>query len=95
MKIEEIIGPCTDLEEPDVAPSSLLQTIANAFTRSGKVKRPLNQQLPDGQPIASQVPFSSQASDSQPSDEDSATNAVSNTSTDALLIRTTQIPGPH
>ena len=53
MKISEILGSYADREEPDMGPdSSLLQTIANAFTRTGKVKRPLNQQPSVGQPLA-------------------------------------------
>ena len=87
MKITEIVGSYADPEEPD---SSLLQNIASAFTRSGKVKRPLDQQLPDGQPIAGYIPFSSRAA----SDEDPAVDAISTTSTDAPIIRTTQILRP-
>ena len=90
MKITEIVGSYADQEKSVAPDSSLLQTIANAFTRSGKVKRPLNQQLPDGQPLAGHIPFSSFAA----SDEDPAADAVSNTSTDALIIPTTQIRGP-
>jgi len=92
MKIAEIVGSYADGSERQIAiNNNLFQTIANAFTRSGKVKRPLNQQLPDGQPIASRIPFSSDAA----SDEDPAANAVSNTSTDAPPIPTTQILGPR
>jgi len=92
MKIAEILGSYADVTEHEITyDNGLLKTIANAFTRSGKVKRPLNQQLPDGQPIASRIPFSSDAA----SDEDPAANAVSNTSTDAPPIPTTQILGPR
>jgi hypothetical protein len=49
MKIAEILGSDADREEADI---SLLQTIANAFTQTGKVKRPLNQQPSVGQPLA-------------------------------------------
>jgi hypothetical protein len=79
MKIAEIVGSYADREEPD---SSLLQNIANAFTRTGKVKRPLNQQASDGQPFAGYIPFSSFAA----SDEDPAADAASNTSTGAPII---------
>ena len=90
MKIAEIVGSYADREEPDMVPdSSLLQTIANAFTRTGKVKRPLNQQPSDGQPLAGYIPFSSIAA----SDEDPAADAASNTSTDAPIIPTTQLVG--
>ena len=52
MKIADIIGSDADAAEQEIAPdNSLLQAIANAFTRSGKVKRPVNQ-LPDGQSTA-------------------------------------------
>jgi hypothetical protein len=86
MKIAEIVGSYAK-QEASVAPdSSLLQTIANAFTRSGKVKRPLNQQPSDGQPLAGHIPFSSFAA----SGEDPAADAASNTSTDAPIIPTTQ-----
>lgn len=62
MKIPEIVGSYVDGTEQEIATNrSLLQTVANAFTRSGKVKRPLNQQLSDGPPIASQAPSSSDA----------------------------------
>ena len=90
MKIAELVGYYTDREEPDIGPdSSLLQTVANAFTRSGKVKRPLNQQPSDGQPLAGHIPFSSFAA----SDEDPGADAASNTSTDAPIIPTTQLLG--
>src|ERR1051326_4151543 len=56
MKIAEIVGSYADSEQQIASNDSLFQTIANAFTRSGKVKRPLNQQLPDGQPIGPQIP---------------------------------------
>ena len=83
MKIAEIVGSYADREEPGMGPdSSLLQTIANAFTRSGRVKRPLNQQPSDGQPLAGHIPFTSFAA----SDEDPAADAASNTSTDAPII---------
>ena len=83
MKIAEIVGSYADREEPDMVPdSSLLQTIASAFTRTGKVKRPLNQQPSDGQPLAGYIPFSSIAAP----DEDPAADAASNTSTDAPII---------
>ena len=87
MKIAEILGSYADREEPDMGPdSSLLQTIANAFTRTGKVKRPLNQQPSHGQPLAGHIPFTSFAA----SDEDPAADAVSNTSTDPPIIPMTQ-----
>jgi hypothetical protein len=92
MKIAEILGSYADREEPDMGPdSSLLQTIANAFTRSGKVKRPLNKQPSDGQPLAGQIPISSFAA----SDEDPAADAVSNTSTDPPIIPHDTILGPR
>jgi len=73
MKIAEIVGSYADGSERQIAiNNNLFQTIANAFTRSGKVKRPLNQQLPDGQPIAPQIPVSPQAT----SDENPAAGAV-------------------
>ena len=88
MKIAEIVGSYADREEPGMGPdSSLLQTMANAFTRSGKVKRPLNQQPSAGQPLAGHIPFTSFAA----SDEDPAADA--NTSTDAPIIPTTQLLG--
>jgi hypothetical protein len=90
MKIAEIIGSYADREQPEIAPDgSLFQTIANAFTRSGKIKRPLNQQPSDGQPLAGHIPFSSFAA----SDEDPGADAASNTSTDAPIIPTTQLLG--
>ncbi len=90
MKIAEIIGSYADREQPEIAPDgSLFQTIANAFTRSGKVKRPLNQQPSDGQPLAGHIPFSSFAA----SDEDPGADAASNMSTDAPIIPTTQLLG--
>jgi hypothetical protein len=90
MKIAEIIGSYADREQPEIAPDgSLFQTIANAFTRSGKVKRPLNQQPSDGQPLAGHIPFSSFAA----SDDDPGADAASNTSTDAPIIPTTQLLG--
>ena len=88
MKIAEIISSYADREEPDMEPdSSLLQTIANAFTRTGKVKRPLNQQPSDGQPLAGHIPFASLAA----SDEDPAANAVSNTSRDGDVLDSSSI----
>ena len=88
MKIAEIISSYADREEPDMEPdSSLLQTIANAFTRTGKVKRPLNQQPSHGQPLAGHIPFTSFAV----SDEDPAANAVSNTSRDGDVLGSSSI----
>jgi len=88
MRITEIVGSYADREEPEMAwDSSLLRTVANAFTRTGKVKGPLDQQLADGRPIAAHLPFSSQAA----SDEDPTADATSNTGTDAPMIPTTQI----
>jgi hypothetical protein len=92
MRIAEIVGSYADPEEPKIGPdSSLLQTVANAFTRSGKVKRPLNQQPSDGQPIAHHIPCSTHTA----SDEDPVGDAVSNASTIAPPIPTTQILGPR
>ena len=94
MKIAEIVGSYADWKEPEIAPdSSLFQTIANAFTRSGKVKRPLDQQLSDGQPNAAHIPFLHH----EASDDDPAADAVSNTgtSTDALIMPTIQIGSSH
>ena len=90
MKITEIVGSHADQEASELAPdSSLLQTVANAFTRSGKVKRPVNQ--PDGQSTAAQPPFLSAAG----SDEDPVGDVVSNTRTDAPPIPSTQLLGPR
>jgi len=87
MKIAEIISSYADREEPDMEPdSSLLQTIANAFTRTGKVKRPLDQQASDGQSLAGRFPFTSFAA----SDEDPEPDAVSSTSTDPPIFPMTQ-----
>jgi hypothetical protein len=84
MKIAEIVGLYADGAEQEIAPdNSLLHTIANAFTRSGKVKRPLNQQLSAGQPIASQAPFLSVAV----SDEHPVGDAVSNAKPDPSSLR--------
>jgi hypothetical protein len=62
MKIREIVGSYTDQEETELVPvSGLLQGIANAFTRSGKVKRPLNLQQSNNQPTPACTPFLSLA----------------------------------
>jgi hypothetical protein len=62
MKIAEIVGSYADRTEHEITPDNgLLQTIANAFTPSGKVKTPLSQQLPDCQPMPGHIPFSSAA----------------------------------
>jgi hypothetical protein len=91
MKIAEILGSHADSEEPEIwSDNSLLQTIANTFTRTGKVKRPLNQQPSDGQPLAGHIPFASLAA----SVEDPAADAVPNTSTDAPIIPTTPLGAP-
>jgi hypothetical protein len=87
MKIAEIVGSYADSEQQIASNDSLFQTIANAFTRSGKVKRPLNQRVPYGQPIASHAPFASVAAP----DEDPVAHAVSNIRSDAPPIPTTQI----
>ena len=91
MRIAEIVGSYADGAQQEIAPdSNLLQTVANAFTRSGKVKRPVNQ-LPDGQSTAAQTPFSSAAG----SDEDPVGDVVSNTRTDASPIAATQLLDPR
>jgi hypothetical protein len=85
MKITEIVGSYADEIEQELLPDNgLLQTIANAFTPSGKVKSPLNQQLPFGQPIAGHIPFSSvPALDAEP-----AVDAVSKDSSYAPRLST-------
>ena len=89
MKIADIIGSDADGAGQEIAPdNSLLQAIANAFTRSGKVKLPVNQ-LPDGQSTAAQTPFLSAAG----SDEDPVGDGLSNTRTDAPPISQTQLVG--
>lgn len=92
MRIAEIVGSYADRKEPEIAPDSrLFQTIANAFTRSGKVKRPLDQQLSDGQPNAAHIPFLPHAA----SDDNPAADAISNTSTDSPTVPTDQILSTH
>lgn len=92
MKIAEIVGSYADREQPEIAPdTSLFQTIAHAFTRSGKVKCPLDQQLSDGQPNALHIPFLPHAA----SDDDPAADAISNTSTDSPTVPTGQILSTH
>src|SRR5438067_13735707 len=47
MKIAEVIGSFADQDQEAVAPvGNLMPSIANAFTRSGQVKLPLNLQSP-------------------------------------------------
>ena len=92
MKIAEIVGSYADQEASELAPdSSLFRAIANAFTRSGKVKRPLNQQLSDGQPKAARIPFAPHAA----SDEDPAGDAVSEASSYIRRVSTQSCSSPQ
>jgi hypothetical protein len=91
MKIAEIVGSYADWEEPEIAPdNSLLQTVANALTRSGKVKRPLNQQPSGDLPSADFIPFSSLPV----SDDDSVADAVSKDSSYARRVLTYSCGSP-
>src|SRR5438874_8853026 len=57
MKIAEVIGSFADQNQGDVAPSgNLMPRIANAFTRSGQVKLPLNLQSLDAQSATTRPP---------------------------------------
>src|SRR5438874_10427479 len=59
MKIAEVIGSFADQNQGDVAPSgNLMPRIANAFTRSGQVKLPLNIQSLDAQSATTLPPLS-------------------------------------
>ena len=85
MKIAEIVGSYADGTEQEIVPdNSLLQTIANAFTRSGKVKRPLNQQPSGDLPSADVIPFSSLPV----SDDDPVADALSKDSSYARRVLT-------
>jgi len=58
MKIAEIIGSVAD-QEPEAAPvNSFMQRIANAFTASGRVKRPLGFQGSEEPATTAVVPHS-------------------------------------
>jgi|SRR5436305_11307783 len=60
MKITEVIGSFPDRDQEAVAPlGNLMQHIANQFTRTGQVKRPLDFQSLDGQSAITVPPFSS------------------------------------
>ena len=59
MKIAEVIGSFADQDQEGVAPvGNLMPRIANAFTRSGQVKLPLNLQSLDAQSATTLAPFS-------------------------------------
>src|SRR5438874_10212705 len=58
MKIAEVIGSFADQNQGDVAPSgNLMPRIANAFTRSGQVKLPLNLQSLEAQSGTTLPPY--------------------------------------
>src|SRR5947209_20617527 len=60
MKIVEVIGSFADQDQEGIAPvRNLMPRIANAFTRSGQVKLPLNLQSLDAQSATTLPPFSS------------------------------------
>src|SRR5947207_15488182 len=59
MKITEIIGSFADQNQEDVAPvGNLMPRIANAFTRSGQVKLPLDFQALDAKSATTLPPLS-------------------------------------
>src|SRR5438067_11634061 len=59
MKIAEVIGSFADQDQKAVAPvGNLMPRIANAFTRSGQVKLPLNLQSLDAQSATTHPPLS-------------------------------------
>ena len=58
MKIAEVIGSVTDQELEAARARSFMQRIANAFTGSGRVKRPFEFQGLGTEPTATEPPFS-------------------------------------
>ena len=59
MKLAEVTGSFADQDPEGVAPvGNLMHHIANAFIRSGQVKRPLNFQPLDAQSATTLPPFS-------------------------------------
>src|SRR5436190_20301180 len=59
MKITEVIGSFADQDQGGAAPvGNLMPRIANAFTRSGQVKLPLNLQALDAQSATTLPPTS-------------------------------------
>src|SRR5438046_1957895 len=59
MKIAEVLGSFVDQDQEGVAPvGNLMPRIANAFTRSGQVKLPLNLQSLDAQSATTHPPLS-------------------------------------
>ena len=59
MKIVEVIGSFAVQDQEGVAPvGNLMPRIANAFTRSGQVKLPLNLQSLDAQSVTTLPPLS-------------------------------------
>ena len=59
MKIREVIGSVADRDQEAVAPfGNLMQRIANQFTRTGQVKRPLDLQPLVSPLVITRPPFS-------------------------------------
>jgi hypothetical protein len=83
MKITEIIGSVAD-QEYEAARISFMQRIANVFTRSGRVKGPLDFQRSEDAATTTAVPYSSVPA----SEEDTSTVP----SPDALHNAGTTVP---
>src|SRR5207248_9801241 len=78
MKIAEIVGSVVVQPPEEVPVSSFPQRIANAFTRSGRVKRPLDLQVLGSQSMPNLEPSSSIAASDQGTSVAQSPSAVPN-----------------
>ena len=88
MKIAEVIGSFADQDQGLAPVGNLMQRIANAFTRTGQVKRPLEFLPLDGQSAITVPSFSSIPS----SREDIATAPTANAASNAAQFLSFQRP---
>jgi hypothetical protein len=90
MRISEIVGLYTNQEETELVPvSGALQGIANAFTRSGKVKRPLDLQQSNNQPTPTFTPSLSLATPERISGAPTSNGVASTRALVAAIPQTT------
>jgi hypothetical protein len=95
MKIVEIIGSVVDQEHQPAPVGGFMQHVANAFTATGRVKRPLNFQGLGGQPTTALPAFSSVPSSDEGISLVPSADAVPNSmvsSTDAVPNAVALVP---
>jgi hypothetical protein len=95
MKITEIVGSVAD-QEHEAARISFMQRIANAFTRGGRVKGPLDFQRAEDAAKTTAVPYSSVPASGEDTSMIPSPDALQNAGTTVPRVsdRTGELPSP-